>query len=392
MISKKINHYLMILITYSVMFIFGFIENLKGMAIPSIRNEFHIDFAIIGTMVFFSSLGYLITCFLGGILSEKLGHKTTISIGYLLLISSTLLISFSQNIAIVNFLMFTMFCGLGIFETSGNLLAGEVFTKNTAVMLNFMHLFYGFGSVIGPKFAGFYLIDGYTWKQYYLYASFICIIFFVVTLIIKFPKSSHNEKHNKISFREIMSDKKVWILGIALGMAVVLELGTSNWFVNYLSEVYKMKADKASFYMSLFYVTFVFGRLFGGFIAEKIGYFKLIIYFLIISAFLYSLSLLLREKGAIFISLSGFFISVIFPTTIAIVLKEFKKNVGAVMSFVITMSALINMIFNWIIGKINDLYGVYTGFLSFILYFIVTIIFFVLSAKMFKSYKKLKSE
>ena len=390
--STKINHYLMIFITYSVMLMFGFIENLKGMAIPPIRNEFHVDFAIIGTMVFFSSLGYLITCFLGGILSEKLGHKITISIGYLLLISSTLLIYSSPNIIVVNILMFTMFCGLGIFETSGNLLAGEVFTKNTAVMLNFMHLFYGLGSVIGPKFAGFYLISGHTWKQYYLYASFICIIFFIITLIIKFPKSSHHEKHHKISFKEIIADKKVWVLGIALGMAVVLELGTSNWFVNYLSEVYKMNADKSSFYMSLFYITFVFGRLFGGFIAEKIGYFKLIISFLVISLFLYSTSLILKEKGAILISLSGFFISVIFPTTIAIVLKRFTKDVGAVMSFVITMSALINMIFNWIIGKVNDLYGVYTGFLSFILYFIVTIVFFVLSAKMFESNNNLKGE
>ena len=51
--SVRINHYLMIFITYSVMLMFGFIENLKGMAIPPIRNEFHVDFAIIGTMVFF---------------------------------------------------------------------------------------------------------------------------------------------------------------------------------------------------------------------------------------------------------------------------------------------------------------------------------------------------
>lgn len=389
--SKKINHYLMIFITYSVMLMFGFIENLKGMAIPPIRSEFNVDFSIIGTMVFFSSLGYLITCFLGGILSEKIGHKATISIGYLLLISSTLLIYFSPNIIIVNILMFTMFCGLGIFETSGNLLAGEVFTKNTAVMLNFMHLFYGLGSVIGPKFAGFYLTSGYSWKQYYLYASLICLIFFIITLIIKFPKSSHYEKHHKISFKEIILDKKVWVLGIALGMAVVLELGTSNWFVNYLSEVYKMTPNKSSFYMSLFYITFVFGRLFGGFIAEKIGYFKLIISFLIISLFLYSTSLILKGNGAILISMAGFFISVIFPTTIAVVLKNFTKDVGAVMSFVITMSALINMIFNWIIGKVNDIYGVYVGFSSFILYFIVTIIFFILSAKMFNQ-KNFKGE
>ena len=382
--SKKINHYLMIFITYSVMLMFGFIENLKGMAIPPIRNEFNVDFSIIGTMVFFSSLGYLITCFLGGILSEKFGHKFTISIGYLLLISSTLLIHWAPNIIIVNILMFSMFCGLGIFETSGNLLAGEVFTKNTAIMLNFMHLFYGLGSVIGPKFAGIFLTSGYTWKQYYLYSSFVCIIFFIITLIIKFPKTAHYEKNHKISFREIITDKKVWILGIALGMAVVLELGTSNWFVNYLSEVYRMTPNKSSFYMSLFYVTFVLGRLFGGFIAEKIGYFKLIISFLIISFFLYSTSLLLKEKGAILISLSGFFISIVFPTTIAVVLKGFKKDVGAVMSFIITMSALINMVFNWIIGKVNDFYGVYAGFLSFLIYFVITITFYILSNKMFK--------
>lgn len=381
--SIKLHHYLMIFITYSIMLMFGFVENLKGMAIPPIRNEFNVDFSVIGTMVFFSSLGYLLTCFLGGIFSEKWGHKITISIGYLLLIFSTFFISMAPNITVINLLMFTMFCGLGIFETSGNLLAGEVFTKNTAVMLNFMHLFYGLGSIVGPRFAGHYLSSGYSFKQYYLYASLVCLVFFIVTILIKFPISNYHEKHHKIPFREIVGDNKVWILGIALGMAVVLELGTSNWFVNYLSEVYKMSPHKSSFFMSLFYVTFVFGRLFGGFIAEKIGYFKLIISFLIISMFLYTTALLLKENGAILISLSGFFISVIFPTTIAIVLKNFKKDVGAVMSFVITMSALINMILNLFIGKINDIYGVFTGFVSFILFFIITISCYVISYKLF---------
>lgn len=381
--SIKLHHYLMIFITYSIMLMFGFVENLKGMAIPPIRNEFNVDFSVIGTMVFFSSLGYLLTCFLGGIFSEKWGHKITISIGYLLLIFSTFFISMAPNITVINLLMFTMFCGLGIFETSGNLLAGEVFTKNTAVMLNFMHLFYGLGSIVGPRFAGYYLSSGYSFKQYYLYASLVCLVFFIVTILIKFPISNYHEKHHKIPFKEIVRDNKIWILGIALGMAVVLELGTSNWFVNYLSEVYKMSPHKSSFFMSLFYVTFVFGRLFGGFIAEKIGYFKLIISFLIISMFLYTTALLLKENGAILISLSGFFISVIFPTTIAIVLKNFKKDVGAVMSFVITMSALINMILNLFIGKINDIYGVFTGFVSFILFFIITISCYVISYKLF---------
>lgn len=378
------NRYLMIAVTYSIMLIFGFVENLKGMAVPAMRSEFNVDFSAIGTMVFCGSLGYLIACFVGGALSEILGHKKVLLLGYGFTIIPTFLIAYSPNIWGVSFFMFLMFCGMGLFEVSGNILGGDVFTKNTAVMLNFMHLFYGLGSIIGPKFAGIMLTSGFTWKQYYMFGSAIVAVFFLFTLFVEFPPKAVQEEHHKVSVKNILADKSVWLLGIALGFAVTLELGTSNWFVNYLSSEYRMNENQTSYYMSLFYVTFVFGRLFGGFIAEKIGYIKCIVYFTIISTILYSLALILREKGAFLISMAGFFVAIIFPTAMAVVIKEYKKVTGAVMGFVITMSAVINMVFNWIIGKTNDVYGVYYGFISFILYAFLTIVFFILFAKALK--------
>jgi fucose permease len=70
--------------------------------------------------------------------------------------------------------------------------------------------------------------------------------------------------------------------------------------------------------------------------------------------------------------------AIMFPTAMAIVTREFKKGLSTLMGFIISMSAVINMIFNWIIGKINDLFGVYVGFSSLIIYAGLAIVCFSL--------------
>jgi fucose permease len=375
---KKNNSLLLIAATYCIMFVFGFAENLKGMSIPPIRQEFHINFTTIGIMVFCSSLGYLVACLLGGVGCEKFGQKYMLSLGYTLLISATLSMYFASCFWMVCIFMFFMFTGMGLFESACNALAGQVFTKNTALMMNLLHLFYGIGAIIGPAFAGMMLLKGFTWKQYHLLAAAIIAVFFLAMLLVKFPKPVALEEHMRLSLRQVITDRSVWLLGIALGFAVTLELGTSNWLVNYLSVAYSMNVTKTSFYMSFFYVTFVFGRLFGGFIVEKLGYIKCIIAFTICTLFLHITAAILKIDGAILISMTGFFIAIIFPTAMAIVVKEYKYGTGTVMGFVIALSAIINMIFNWIIGKTNDLFGVYIGITSFIIYTILIIALFAL--------------
>jgi fucose permease len=376
--TKSSNRLFLIAATYGIMLMFGFAENLKGMAIPPIRKEFNINFSTIGFMVLCASLGYLFACLIGGAACEKFGQKRVLSAGYIVLIFATVAMSVASQFWMVCLFMFLMFTGMGLFEAGCNVLAGQIFTKNTAIMMNLLHLFYGIGAIVGPKFAAMLLLRGFSWKQYYLFAAAIIAIFFVLMLATKFPPQVVIEEHMKLSIKQVLSSKTLWILGIALGFGVTLELGTGNWLVNYLSVEYSMNVARTSFYMSMFYVTFVFGRLFGGFIVEKLGYLKCIIFFSICTLVLYIAAAFLKMNGAILISAAGFFISIIFPTAMAIVVREYKHGTGTVIGFIIAVSAVVNMIFNWIIGKTNDIFGVYIGFNSFIIYAVISIILFAI--------------
>ena len=136
-----------------------------------------------------------------------------------------------------------------------------------------------------------------------------------------------------------------------------------------------MNENSSSFYLSFFFITFTIGRLTGGYLAEKIGYVKIILYNTVASMILFGTGLLIGNGGAIFFSFVGFFISIMYPTLMVIIMKEFTENTGSVMGFIITFAVVINMISNWLIGKSNDLFGVYYGFASVIIYAILIITF-----------------
>ncbi|WP_244262709.1 hypothetical protein [Thermoanaerobacter siderophilus] len=55
-------------------------------------------------------------------------------------------------------------------------------------------------------------------------------------------------------------------------------------------------------------------------------------------------------------------------------MKEFKKHVSAIIGITVTIASTINMFANFLIGKLNDLFGVFVGF-SAILVFMIVVVF-----------------
>jgi len=70
-----------------------------------------------------------------------------------------------------------------------------------------------------------------------------------------------------------------------------------------------------------------------------------------------------------------------FPTIMAVIMREFDKGVSSYMGFIITSASAINMISNWLIGKINDLFNVFTGFASISVFIFLIIGFLYLLSK-----------
>ena len=107
--QEKINNYklkMLIIIAYMSMITFGLLETLKGAVIPSIRGEFLVDYGQIGQLLFIALLGFLISVFVAGMVSEKYGLKRIFVFGIVVIISSTSLFNFVPGFYGVIFVYF----------------------------------------------------------------------------------------------------------------------------------------------------------------------------------------------------------------------------------------------------------------------------------------------
>ncbi|ABW19613.1 MFS transporter [Alkaliphilus oremlandii] len=371
--TKSQNNRLIIL-TFFVMALLGFLESIRGAVIPSIQGFYGIGYKDIGIFLFIASLGYISSNFFGASMSYSLGQKKLIFIGTLCIAAGIVGMFVSQNFILFLFFVAILNYGYGTFSISANTLTPIIFEKNQGMMMNLLHFFYGLGATLGPRYAGIALKNHWSWQKIYSMNLPVLIIFLALALMSIFPRIEEKDKEEKSSFKAIISNPEVLLFSFILGFYVAAELGVANWLTTYLQDGKKIDPVQSATYLSLFFGIFAFGRLVGGFIVEKLGYFKSILGFLITAAVLFTAGTIFSNQWIFLISLSGFFFSIIYPTTFALLLKVFGKEAGKVMGVVITISSGLNMIGNAIIGQMNDIIGLEFGFRLVTVYLLISII------------------
>lgn len=358
----------LIILAYLIMTVFGFLMNLRGPIIPAIKGEFSVSYSSIGLMFLLTDIAYMLATFFGGIAGEKFGIKKILVFSFVIIILSVMSMNLVNSFTLFVLILFFITIGVGCFEIGLNALGARVFTVNAAVMMNLLHLFYGVGSIIGPKYSGWLLSINISWRGVYLYS--LIVLFAVLLFLLATPFSEKKEERQavKIPFKKLASDKRIWLLAGVLGFCIVAELGIANWMINFLQVEHKMNENDSSLYLSFFFVAFTIGRLVGGFLAERIGYVNILLCCTALYILLFSGGLILGGGWFILFSLTGFSVSVMYPTVMTIAMKEFRQDTTVAMGFIVTASGLFNMLASWLMGKTSDVFGVFVGFASVLLY------------------------
>ena len=386
--KQRRSQALLVAVAFGSMLLFGFVENIKGAVIPSIRETFQASYASIGVMLFIGSAGYLSATFLGGLAGDRFGLKRVIGTGYVLILLAGLGMSLATTFAQVCVLMYLLNAGFGCLEVGVNSLGARIFLRNSALMMNLTHFFYGAGSMVGPAYAAGMLVNGQPWGRIYALAAFAAIVVTVVLLITRFPSVAERQAEQRLSLRQVAVNRKVWLFVAVISLLVVVEIGTGNWLVSYLRGTYAMGEDESARWLSLFFLFFTLGRLFGGYIVEKLGYVRCIAIFIVVILALNAGGFALGQGGVILFSLTGFFVSVMYPTFMALIMKEFPVATGSVMGFVITAVAGVNMLMNWVVGQTSDLLGVAAGYGSFMIYAALGLLALILLSRQLTFNKK----
>lgn len=360
--SRKKQNYIALAFLFIMMILAAIVENTKGIFIPVFKQEFGVNDNTISNMLISTSAAYMVLTFIGGTLCEKIGQKKVFLIGLMVIALSLVFLSFTKNYLMLYTGMVVSSAGIAMVAISCNTILPIIALTAQNVIMNVMHACYGLGSSIGQGLFGALTSRGVDWRTIYLFVGIIYLVVFICFIFVRIPRTEIVKKEEKLSLKEALGNKLIVAYMLALGLYVFTEQGISNWFVNYMKFGYDINEQKAGIYLSLFFAIFTIGRLFGGFVVEKRGYFNILYKTLLIGSILCIIGLLLGGNGMVIISLSGLFFSITFPTTVLSISKVFDKHIAYITGIVITAASLVGMILNKAIGILNGSIGVDKAF------------------------------
>lgn len=365
----------------AALFLVGSIDHSRGLLIPQFRETFDMSASQIGMLFSFTSLLYVGGVYAVGRLIPKISYKPNLIMGIVIpIIGFFLLSQFHVKTAFIIGMCLSTFATAQL-SILVNICVPKLQIKKHTVIINMMHFMYGISATITQKVVGYMLDHGVMYYDVYFYLLLFFLLFLPLAFLVKFEEVGLNtlQKNTIYDADDILnqmesskdalipevitqySPKKEKILTMifimVMGLYIAGEAQTATWFYTYIVESFAKSPRDATNFTSVFFLTLTFGRLFGGFIVEKIGHMKSILGSFLIAFFLYLCGISLGEPGLFLVGISGVFFSIIYPTLILSYGRYFKDAARAT-SIIIAGASAVNMVANSVMGVLNDVVGV----------------------------------
>ncbi len=347
------------LVLVVAMIAMAILDNVRGVFVPSFKAAFSLNNTGIGWLFLISSLCYMISSFASGYII-KATHQKTVLIGGASIVSIGILtVALAPNVVFFFGAMLLINIGVAAMGLAINTAIPLMQVKNKAVLMNAVHFLYGVGATVTQKTTGTLLSINWTFKSIYIGIAVLFVLLILITWKAAIPEEP---AHKKIKTHFNKGQKRVLALfSIALGLYVVGELQTGNWFINYLKTSYGVNENSAANFTTIFFLLFSIGRLLGGFVVVKIGYLRSVYISITIASVLYLIGLGMGYGGAWLIAVSGIFFAIAYPTAMLAISTLFKGSITQASGIVITFSAGVNMLVSLLVGVVADKINIYVA-------------------------------
>jgi MFS transporter, FHS family, glucose/mannose:H+ symporter len=261
--------------------------------------------------------------------------------------------------------------GLGAIELGPNAIIVSVYHERKGLYLNLMAVLHGLGSLVAPLFAGWLLSLSVSWRVIYRWDLPLIALFVFIFIFLRFPKA---EEKAQLDFRQIpqiaFRGQLPWFYaGIAFYVAA--EIGMAAWLVTFLQQTRSASVTESNQALALFFAMVMIGRLVGGFFVQRIGYLRSILIMTIGGIVCFIAGLFGPKEAYFLLPLTGFFLSVIFPTFTAAVSDTQTENTNTILGVLYTFAGLGGVIGPWFVGWGSNLFGLQTGFSLNIVYMVI---------------------
>ena len=345
-------------------FLFGFADSIKGPALPVILEDLKLGYAAGGALLFSTYAGFLFATLLAGSLCDRVGKRAVILMAGLSLCLGMAGFAGFATLPALMFAMILVGIGFGAFEVGGNTIIVDLQGARKGFYLNLLAVCHGAGSVLAPLFAGKVLSSGASWRSVYGYSLILAALLPLYFLFVRYPRNKPSVR-NRVGLRKLGKTAFGSPMGLyymLIAMYVSAEVATASWMVVFLQRAKGLSVISSSLFLSLFFGALTAGRLAGSLLVDRLGYLIIMLWASVAAALCLALGILAPAGFAFFLPLTGFFFSIIFPTTTAAVSDLHRKNIGTVLGLLFTFGGAGAALGPWGVGIVSDWLGIFWGF------------------------------
>jgi fucose permease len=311
-------------------FVYGIIAAMLGTILPGLSERFHLTPKQNGSIAFAQALGLMISSMLVGPLLDNEGKKLGLVLGLVLVALSLFSLPRAGGFGSIATMLFVLGLGGGVVVTAANALI------NGPSESNLLNLFFGLGGMLTP-FVSANMLKGDIVKLCYT-AGFSAIVALVVQFIAPIPPPTGTKSFVLSDVGALLMQPTLLVLGLMLFLYVSCEVGIWNWLVQHLI-AQGIPESRALNVLSLgFALGLLVGRLFVGLVPIPAPPETITLVAGILMAVTTYLVLTIRSVNAAWglVFLAGVAMAPVFPTTLAIVGRQYPQATGTAIGLAIT--------------------------------------------------------
>lgn len=336
---RRHSRLLLLTLAYLAFVSLGLPDTVLGLLWPSLRGEFALPDAALGTPLAAGALTYFLSGLLAGKLSRNLG------VGGLLAASTVLVAfgvagyalspSFSAFLACACIVGF----GSGAVDAGLNNYAAREFS---ARHMSWLHAAYSAGAALGPAIVTALLVRGAGFRT-----AYAVIAALLATLAVAFvttrrwwapdthappsaePPAGANGTRHSFAISDAFRSDRVRLQVVLFFVYTGVEVGAGQWSYTILTQARGVAPELAGVYVTSYWTALLTGRILSGFFVERVGTMQLVRLGAALAAaggLLFAMPGLPVVVSALGLVLIGLALAPIFPGS----MSETPRRVGAV--------------------------------------------------------------
>lgn len=261
-----------VLIAFATFVGLGLSSGLRGVAWPSMRDEFGLPADGLGVLIFTQTLGYILSSFFSGRVSARLGNGRT----YLL---SVVVMGVGLSVACVA-PAWPVFVGAGFVlgMASGLVDAGlnnYMAAYYGARQMNWLHACFGIGTTIGPLVMTTILNAALPWRVGYgLGATLLFALAVLYALTLRQWRDGAVDagsagRVSDASLADTLRQPLLWLSVVLFMVYAGMEVGAGDWSYTLFTDGRGIPPEPAGLWVTVYWGSFTVGRLLFGFISWR---------------------------------------------------------------------------------------------------------------------------